>query len=245
MKLVHTILLVLHVAGGMTALVSGLIPMFARKGSKLHKAGGRWYTWAMWMSVLSALPLSMMKQNLFLGTIAIFTMYMIYSGNRTSKRKSVVPTGTIDLMMMGMALLAGTIMVSYGGWLLLGQSEKTGMGIILLVFGTITFLLGFEDLGYWEKKGPGVAEKLDAGSSEPIWWGLYRDNHGFSGHQHQFYPRAASLAGSHCNRRNGHGKKFEVLEAKTQQAECLILRALLSSIIEKFKKSGSSTEIQS
>lgn len=153
MNLIHTALLILHVAGGMTALVSGLIPMFTRKGSRIHKAGGRWYTWSMWISVLSALPLSMMKQNLFLGTIAVFTAYMIYTGNRTSKRKSVVPEGRMDLTMMGLALFSGIVMVGYGIWLVAGPSGKTGMGIILLVFGTITFLLGTEDLGYWRKRG--------------------------------------------------------------------------------------------
>lgn len=152
MNAVSNVLLLIHIACGMTALGCGLIPMLSRKGSTLHRVGGRWYVWSMWGVVFSALPLSIMKQNLFLGTIAIFTAYMIYSGYRSAIRNTVVPQSIADLLMMGLALLSGAIMISYGSWLLLGPSGKTGMGIILLVFGTITFLLGVEDLGHWKKR---------------------------------------------------------------------------------------------
>lgn len=148
MTIIHTILLILHVSGGMTALLAGLIPMFARKGSKTHVIGGKIYLWAMWIAVFSALPLAILKMNLFLGTIGIFTGYMVYTGNRAAQRKSAVPSSRVDLIVMWGTMLVSMLMVGTAIYLAVGLEGRWPMGLVLGAFGIFCFLLTLEDRKY-------------------------------------------------------------------------------------------------
>lgn len=145
MNLTQTILLILHVSGGMTALIAGLIPMFAQKGGKLHVTGGRIYLWAMWVVVFSSLPLALIKMNLFLGTIGIFTGYMVYTGNRAAQRKSPVPTSRMDLIVMWATMLVSIVMVGMAVFLAVGMEGRWPMGLILGTFGVFCFVLTSQD----------------------------------------------------------------------------------------------------
>lgn len=148
MNHIQTILLVLHVAGGMTALIAGLIPMIAKKGSKTHVIGGKVYLWAMWVAVFSSLPLAMIKMNLFLGTIGIFTGYMVYTGNRAAQRKSSVPTSRLDLIVMWGTMAVSILMVGIAIYLAVGMEGRWPMGLVLGAFGVFCFLLTLEDRKY-------------------------------------------------------------------------------------------------
>lgn len=145
MNHIQTILLVLHVAGGMTALIAGLIPMFAKKGSKLHVTGGKVYLWAMWVAVFSSLPLAMIKMNLFLGTIGIFTGYLVYTGNRAAQRKSPIPTSKTDLVVMWGTMAVSILMVIAALYLAIGMEGRWPMGVVLGVFGVFCFVLTLQD----------------------------------------------------------------------------------------------------
>ncbi len=145
MDTIKSILLVLHVIGGGTALIAGLIPMIAKKGGNLHRTGGQIFTWAMWVAVGSGLPLSLMCGSVFLGAVGVFTAYLIYTGQRSVIRHSVVPTGP-DLWVARLALFTGILMVGFGLWLILGAKGSWGGGIILTLFGAFLSRMALEDL---------------------------------------------------------------------------------------------------
>lgn len=148
MTIISTILLAMHISGGMTALLAGLIPMFAEKGSRTHIIGGKVYLWAMWIAVFSALPLALLKMNLFLGTIGIFTAYMVYTGNRAAQRKSAVPSSRLDLVVMWGTMVVSLLMVGMAIYLAVGSEGRWPMGLVLGTFGGFCFLLTLEDRRY-------------------------------------------------------------------------------------------------
>jgi hypothetical protein len=60
MLLIHQIAIYVHIAGGFAALLLFWIPMFARKGSPIHKRIGRYFAMLMYMIGLSGLLMSSM-----------------------------------------------------------------------------------------------------------------------------------------------------------------------------------------
>ena len=96
MKTIIISLLIIHIATGCTALLVGLIPMFSKKGSRLHNRAGLIYVYCMIVVAVSALllcvlqPLKMMR--IFLTGIAIFSFYLSMTGWRATKQKKSGPT---------------------------------------------------------------------------------------------------------------------------------------------------------
>jgi uncharacterized membrane protein len=58
MQLIHQLLVYLHIAAGIVALIVFWIPSLARKGSASHKSAGRWFALTMYMVGLSGVVLS-------------------------------------------------------------------------------------------------------------------------------------------------------------------------------------------
>lgn len=145
MDLIQTSLLALHVAGGSLALAAGLVPMLSKKGSNLHVLGGRIYLWCMAAVVASALPLAVMKANVFLATIGVFSGYMVFTGYRSARRRSAAPSSPADQIVMWVTMAVSALMIATAIWYLLGPNTKIQAGIILLVFGSFCHLLTWED----------------------------------------------------------------------------------------------------
>lgn len=132
METAYRIALALHIAGGMTALVTGLFAIIAEKGKRLHRISGKLYFWGMLLTCASALYISITKQNLFLLHIGLFSLYMVYSGFRSIQNKALHPS-LLDWLMLIMAAVNGLFMIY-------------SLKIILMVFGGIGTWLAFNDL---------------------------------------------------------------------------------------------------
>ncbi|MEO0734570.1 MAG: hypothetical protein AAFZ52_17165 [Bacteroidota bacterium] len=85
MDQVFKVLLAAHIAAGFTSLGLFFVPMFARKGGKLHNRAGRWYTYGMWTVIVTALLMcgirsaqGYMVQAAFLGFLALLTARPLY-----------------------------------------------------------------------------------------------------------------------------------------------------------------------
>ena len=92
MHLLRTVFLILHVIGGFTALLIGIVPMVAKKGGKVHRWAGWVYTVAMTDVFISSVVLSTIiplltdkPVNLFLLFIGVFSFYFLFMGMRTLK----------------------------------------------------------------------------------------------------------------------------------------------------------------
>lgn len=134
-----------HIAAGFLALVTGLIPMFSKKGSKAHVLWGKIYFWAMFVVALTALIRFQMKLNLiFLAGIAVFSFYNTFTGVRLVHRKESGKPVFLDWFasILGVVCSLGMVYFSY----LAFKMDNVFYTVLFLVFGIFMFLLAFEDL---------------------------------------------------------------------------------------------------
>ncbi len=137
--------LYLHIFAGFIALVTGLVPMFSKKGGITHILWGKVYYWAMFIVALTALIRFQMKLNLiFLSGIAIFSFYNTFTGVRLIHRKDNPKPKFVDwfgaiLMVMGSL---GMLYFSYLAY----QKANTFYTVLFTVFGLFMLVLSLEDL---------------------------------------------------------------------------------------------------
>ena len=82
METARTIVLILHIAAGFTALTVGLVPFVAKKGSKLHNTTGWIFCYAMIFVAGSAFGLAIYRFNPFLLMVGLLTLYTTVTGYR-------------------------------------------------------------------------------------------------------------------------------------------------------------------
>ncbi|MGH1487317.1 MAG: hypothetical protein ACRBCI_13975 [Cellvibrionaceae bacterium] len=130
-------LLIIHITAGAIALLSGLGASIVKQMSwkhHWHQRFGRCFFYGMSGIFLTAVPLSLITENIFLLLISLFTFYFAYTGwryaiNRTGKPK---PQDWIAVVIMLVICIA---MLFYG--LMIYLLEQDGNGITLAAFGII------------------------------------------------------------------------------------------------------------
>jgi len=128
MELPLKVFLYLHIACGGTALLTGLIALLTFKGGKVHRKAGKVFFYAMIGIAISALVISIAKNNSFLLAIAVFSFYMNYTGYRALKNRKV-RYKWFDWL----ALIASAAVVIY---------MFISLNIVLVVFGALlTFFI--------------------------------------------------------------------------------------------------------
>ena len=145
MKTLLTLTLYVHIAAGFIALVTGLVPMFAKKGGKAHVLWGKVYFWTMFVVALTALLRFQMKLNLiFLAGIAIFSFYNTFTGVRLIQRKESQKASSLDYFASILAM-ACAFMMLYFAWFAF-QKGDTFFSVLFPIFGIFIFVLAYEDL---------------------------------------------------------------------------------------------------
>lgn len=124
--------LVLHIITGTTALVTGALAIISRKGQRLHRRGGLVFFGSMMAVAITGLFMSLLRENMFLTYISVFTFYQCYSGLRAIRNKGMRPSVT-DWLIWAVALANSFLMVY-------------SMNLILMVFGGISSFLVITDL---------------------------------------------------------------------------------------------------
>jgi uncharacterized membrane protein len=127
----YKIFLGIHILSGFTALFSGFIAIVAQKGKKVHKITGLTFFISMIMVCVSAILISLMKDNRFLLHIGIFSFYLVYSGYRSVKNKSLIPS-IMDWVLLLTAFVNCLVMVWSGQ-------------LVLIVFGLLGASLAAQD----------------------------------------------------------------------------------------------------
>jgi hypothetical protein len=128
---ITTALLVLHIGGGSTALLSGLLAMLFDKNKKNHRKAGLVFFWSMNLVAVSAVGLSSIRHNLFLLAIGIFSFYMNFTGYRAIKNKSM-KYKWIDWLVTILAAGTAVFMLATGN-------------TVLLAFGSILLFLNYRN----------------------------------------------------------------------------------------------------
>jgi len=135
METTYVLLRAVHIVCGMTALFVAPGAMLTVKGSLWHRRWGKVYFWAMAAVAVTAILLSLIKPNLFLLMVALFSFYLAFSGYRALylKRPSDRPSA---LDWIGLALMAlGS--VGLLGWALLMFDSGITTSRVALVFGVL------------------------------------------------------------------------------------------------------------
>lgn len=128
--------LLLHIAAGFIALLSGLMPLFTLKGGREHRGWGRVFVWAMGLSSLTAFPLAFWRHNLFQAEVGVFTGYLTLFGLRVVQRRRV-SSGVLD---WGAAVVGGLVFAVFsaaGVLALLGHwpLPHAGMSVFFALLG--------------------------------------------------------------------------------------------------------------
>ncbi len=108
MDLLHDILRYTHIGGGFLGLFLFWIPIFSKKGGKIHRQLGKYWTWLARVVVLSALA------GLFLYIPQII-------------EKNISPNNYAFLLFLGYLSIVTYIIVSYGVAVLKSKKDPTSM----------------------------------------------------------------------------------------------------------------------
>jgi uncharacterized membrane protein len=152
MDLFFYILLIIHIIGGATGLITGTINLIRRKGDKFHKLIGKIFTYGMLTTGFSALVLAILRENYFLFIVGVFTIYLVGTGNRYIRLKSLghtQRTSALDWIITVGMLLTGLGFIGLGIRLLL---LRNNFGIVLIVFGIVGLLFVSRDFSNYKGK---------------------------------------------------------------------------------------------
>jgi hypothetical protein len=130
--------LIIHVAAGMLALLSGLGAILLRNNVKQHRPFGRIYFWCMTVVFTTAVYVSAAHGNLFLFCVAFFTYYSCLTAYRSLRLKKLhagQKPPALDWWIEGLFGFMHTAFIALGIYLLAKQNLQ--FGIICLVFGLL------------------------------------------------------------------------------------------------------------
>lgn len=153
MKTLLLILLIVHIASGFTALVTGGIASLTLKGGKGHRSSGRIYFWGMTGVFITATAIGLLKSLAFLFMVGFFSYYLVVRGYRALYLKglgrSQKATG-LDWFISGTALLFGIGLI---GWSVYQYTQGSGFWPVPMVFGFISAGFALADIKLY-RKGP-------------------------------------------------------------------------------------------
>jgi uncharacterized membrane protein len=153
MNILLASLLVLHIASGMTALVTGGIASFTHKGGRGHRRSGRWYFWSMSGVFVTAVAISLLKSLVFLFMIGFFSYYFVVRGYRLLYLKGLgrlQKAAPLDWAISGSALLFGIGLVV---WAVQQKLAGNSFWPVPTVFGFVSVASALADMRTYTK-GP-------------------------------------------------------------------------------------------
>lgn len=146
METVSKALLAIHIFSGFFGLILFWIPIFVKKGGKVHRQIGKLYVFLMWIVVVTSIYLSI--ENFiqgghqiaaFLGFIALITANPLWYGIEILKHKRGIPLSYQNqhIAFNGLIVLAGLAMLSYGIYL-----QAKGFAVLMVIFGILGIATG-------------------------------------------------------------------------------------------------------
>jgi uncharacterized membrane protein len=205
--------LILHVAGGTTSLVSGLVAMLTQKGGNAHRLAGKIYFGGMTAVFIGAVVVAIAHRNDFLLMVGFFSYYMTVRGYRILSLKKLdkgQKFALLDWIILSVSAIFIFTLIVWGVW---AWMQGSGMGIVGLVFGLIglTFLVN------------DVKTYINPPTEKMHWW----------------YTHIASMGGSYIAATTA----FVVVNIQLPQFQwvlwiipSVIGSILISSTIRKYKK---------
>ena len=154
METVRTIILVLHIIAGFTALTVGFVPFVAKKGGKWHNITGKIFYYAMVFVAISAFVLATMRFNPFLLMVGLLTFYSTITGYRGLKlmRQKATKGERRDWALLIFCTLL--LVVTIWQTLTLTGTDNSGVIILVSVFASSLSIQLVADLRIFSGKKP-------------------------------------------------------------------------------------------
>lgn len=146
METIFTILLIIHIIAGSIGLLTGTINIIKKKGDKAHKNVGKFFFYSMLINGFAGFIMSLIHRNDFLLIVAVFSIYMVATGQRFLSLKQLhkeQKPKAIDWILTYTMLVFAFLFIIYGSYLLI---NKVNFGIVLLVFGVVSCLMAIKDI---------------------------------------------------------------------------------------------------
>lgn len=142
--MIASVLLVVHIVAGATALAAAFVALGTGKGAVLHVRAGRVYAAAMTLVCASALPLALYDADMLLVQVGMFSFYLVFAGWRFARAAG----GRARAADRAAALVLGFTglgMWSYGAVLF---ARGDAQWATLALFGSIAVALSLVDWRY-------------------------------------------------------------------------------------------------
>jgi len=153
---IETVLLYIHILAGSTALLAAVIPVATKKGGTHHVRAGRVYALAMTIVFVTALPLAILGDDIFLLIIAFFSFYLVFAGWRFARNRGRKPQ-LVDWAAVSIMAVTGLSMWIYSA--VIGLSGDS-IWIALAVFGTIAVALSVVDVQYHHNWSESASQRI-------------------------------------------------------------------------------------
>lgn len=160
MEKIITILLIIHVIAGTSALISGALAIILKRNTPKHKPVGKIYFWSMTMVFITAMIVSVAHKNQFLFLIGIFTYYSTVIAYRALKLKNLhngQKPHVIDWIIETIAGITFLGMILFA--LIAYYQSKNTEAIIPFVFGFMGVLGVYNNI-----------KKFKYGQTETMYW---------------------------------------------------------------------------
>ena len=153
--------LILHIAGGLAAVVTGFTALFVRKGSRLHRRSGDVFVISMLTMAAGGAYVALMKSQPANVIAGLFTIYLVSSALTTVMRREK-QTGRVEAGLLVLALVVGAAAM------ILGWKEKhpaTGakpgsLAVMFYVFGSVALLAAGGDIRMLIRGGVSGARRM-------------------------------------------------------------------------------------
>ncbi len=152
----QSVLMLVHIAAGFLSLASALLAASAKAlglPHRVHVLSGRTFVWGMLGICVTAIPLSLMRSQLLLFLVAVFSGYLALAGWREAVRPRR-PNAFVDRATPTVMLVAAAVMLGWGTLSMVGGDSG---GIVLLVFGMVGLVLAVGDLRRLARPATGAA----------------------------------------------------------------------------------------
>lgn len=135
--------LIIHIIGGATSLLCGLVAMLTQKGGRPHRLAGKIYFGGMTAVFIGAVVVAIAHRNDFLLMVGFFSYYMTVRGYRILSLKKLdrgQKFAPLDWIIISVSAIFIFTLITWGVW---AWMQGSSMGIVGLVFGLIglTFLV--------------------------------------------------------------------------------------------------------
>jgi uncharacterized membrane protein len=148
---------ILHVAGGLVAIVAGFVALFVRKGGRLHRKSGDVFVVSMLFMASAGAYAAVIKSQPVNVVAGVFTFYLVASAWLTVRRKAN-ETGRMEVALLVLAL-CGCIGAAFLAWQAVHMAKRGGPAPYV-VFGLIALLSASGDIRMLIRGGVAGAQRL-------------------------------------------------------------------------------------